>query len=183
MKKILFASVMSLLPIVASAAQVRPVIGLDYVHSYADLKIGYEEAVQDKYDSLAAAFGFKIDNNFGAEAFYQRSKKEDTKILNTIQTSFDAVGADAVFYLPLEKPFELVPSLGLGWYTVKGEAKIGEYDSEMTEDGLGARAGLALQINFNDYVATRIGGRAVKMFDFDTVNYLAEFNVGMRFTF
>ena len=183
MKKILFASVMSLLPIVASAAQVRPVIGLDYVRSYADLKVDYEEAVQDKYNSLAASLGFKMSNNFGAEAFYQRSKKEDTTFSSMVQTNFDAIGADAVFYLPLQKPFELVPSLGLGWYTVKGEAKIYGYDLEMTEDGVGARAGLALQINFNDYVATRIGGRAVKMFDFETVNYLAEFNVGMRFTF
>lgn len=180
MKKILLASVLSVLPFVANAENIniKPVVGLDYSNPQMDLKNGWDQIAEDKYSSFSGVIGVKMNDIIGVEAFYQQSLEEES--FDVLTTSFNAFGVDALAYVPLNETIEFIPSVGIGRYKVK--ADIAGYGS-VSEDGLGLRAGLGMQINFNENIGWRIGGRYVHLDDFESVDSLMEVSTGLRFTF
>ena len=182
MKKILLASVLSVLPFVANAGNIniKPVVGLDYSYSKMDLKNGWDQIVEDKYLSFSGVIGVKINDVIGLEAFYQQSLEEDSPYWYDVSSEFNAFGVDALAYIPLNEGIDFIPSVGIGRYEV--EVNIDDWGSD-SEDGLGLRAGLGMQFKFNENVGWRIGGRFVLLNDFESVNNIMEFSTGLRFTF
>ena len=180
MKKILLASVLSVLPFVANAENIniKPVIGFDYSYAQADLKNDLDQIVEEKYSSFSGIIGVKMNDVIGIEAFYQQSLDEES--FDVLTTSFNAFGVDALAYVPLNETIEFIPSVGIGRYKVK--ADIAGYGS-VSEDGLGLRAGLGMQINFNENIGLRIGGRYVHLDNFESADNIMEISSGLRFTF
>ena len=68
----------------------------------------------------------------------------------------------------------------LGAAQYKFEGKI--FDFKEKEDCFGARAGLGLQVNFNEHFAVRALGRLVWL-DSDYLDYIKEFTIGGRVYF
>ena len=180
MKKLLLASVLSVLPFVANAeyVNIKPLIGLDYSFAKMDLKNGWDQIAEHYYSSFSGIIGVKINDAIGFEIFYQQSMEEKT--FSILTTSFNAFGFDALSYIPLGETLDFIPSVGLGGYKVKVD--IDGYGSYF-EDGLGFRAGLGMQFKFNENVGWRIGGRFVLLNDFESVDNIMEFSTGLRFTF
>ena len=182
MKKILLASVLSVLPFVANAENIniKPVIGLDYSYPQMDLKNGWDQIAEDKYSSFSGVIGVKINNDIGFEAFYQQSLEEDSPYWYDVSSEFNAFGVDALAYIPLNERIDFIPSVGIGRYEV--EVNIDDWGSD-SEDGLGLRAGLGMQINFDENIGLRIGGRYVHLDDFESADNIMEISSGLRFTF
>ena len=182
MKKILLASVLSALPFMASAESlnIKPVIGLDYSYDKMDLKNGWDTDVENSYQSFSGVVGVKMNDVIGIEAFYQQSLEEESPYWYDVSSKFNAFGVDALVYIPLNETIDFIPSVGIGRYEV--EVSVDDWGTD-SEDGLGLRAGLGMQINFNENVGLRIGGRMVYLHDFESVSYIMEATTGLRFTF
>ena len=179
MKKILLATILSVLPFVANAKDidVKPVIGGDFSYIKADLQSELDRIVENHYSSFSGIIGIKINDEFGLEAFYQQSL--DEKSLGIITTNFNAFGFDALAYIPLEENLYLIPSFGMARYKIV--ADINGYGSN-NEDGLGIRTGIGFQININENVGLRISGRYVHL-DIESVDDIMELSTGLRFSF
>ena len=185
MKKMLLASLLSALPFMASAENIniKPVIGFDYAYAQADLKNGLNQIIEEKYSSFSGVIGVKMNDAIGIEAFYQQSLDEPSPYSlyhNNVNTSFNAFGVDALAYIPLDEVIDFIPFVGIGRYKLKLDTN--GYGSD-SEDGFGLRAGLGMQINFNENIGWRIGGRFVYLDDFESADSLIEFSTGLRFTF
>ena len=183
MKKILLASVLSVLPFMANAENIniKPVIGVDYsYYAKTDLQNGWDKDVEDNYQSFSGVVGVKMNDVIGIEAFYQQSLEEDSPYWYDVSSEFNAFGVDALAYIPLNERIDFIPSVGIGRYEV--EVNIDDWGSD-SEDGLGLRAGLGMQINFNENIGLRISGRYVHLDDFESADNIMEFSTGLRFTF
>lgn len=196
-KSLLLASVAaSLFVSQADAMELKPYVGLDYSYSKASTNdIIVEQALvpsklyEDTYNSVVVSVGTKLHQNFGLEAFYQKSGEEKgTQAVfvsggspiatDKIETSFDAYGLDAQGYLPLNKKVDLIGSLGLGQY----DFEIKGFGYKESEDELGYRLGAGAQYNFNENIAIRGMIRHV-LIDSDAVDDITEFSAGVRYTF
>lgn len=184
-KTLLLAGAACFLSLNVNAAEidVKPYVGLDYVYTSADFNYGYEELVAENYNSFNLNVGTKFNKNFGVEAFYQKSAREDKSVYGVVTTKgeFDAYGVDFAGYLPLTENLEGIASIGLGHYTFKVSALGGSDD----ESNMGYRLGLGAQYNINENVGVRVMGRFVGIDDGDdgVVNNLTEFTAGIRYTF
>ena len=181
MKKLLLASTIALCAVSAHANDIKPVLGLDYVYSDIGLKNGWEYVAEDKYSSFNLSAGFKAGKYVGMEAFFQHSNKRDgvDTIYGPLQTSFYALGADTIGYLPIQEKLNLLGSIGFGYYDVTAELA----DIEDSENGLGVRLGAGVQYDLTDNVALRSMARYVKPVGFDTMDDIMEVSAGIRFSF
>ena len=75
-KTLLLAGVASLFAVNAANAEVLPYVGLDYNYSSYGMDNYVRDYLEDDYHSLSLIAGAKLHENFGLEAFYQRSLNE-----------------------------------------------------------------------------------------------------------
>lgn len=196
-KSLLLASVAaSLFVSQADAMELKPYVGLDYSYSKASTNdIIVEQALvpsklyEDTYNSVVVSVGTKLHQNFGLEAFYQKSGEEKgTQAVfvsggspiatDKIETSFDAYGLDAQGYLSVAKGIELIGSLGLAQYDFEMKG----FGKKASDDKIGYRLGAGAQYNFNENFAIRGMARYI-ILDSDAVDDMTEFTLGLRYTF
>ncbi len=186
-KTLLLAGVASLFAVnAANAMEIKPYVGLDYNYSTLTTAHNYEYNREfDRYfNNGSVVAGAKLMNNFGLEAYYQRSLNntkhfvEGEKVTSRIQS----YGVDALGYLPLgcEQKVELIAGLGIGEYELKAREKA--YDDSSKETGIGYRMSAGAQYNIDNNWAVRGMFRhvVVEGSDLDRVN---EYSAGVRYSF
>lgn len=182
-KTLLLAGVASLFAVNTANAEIKPYVGLDYNYSSYDMDSDVRDSIEDDYNSLSFVAGAKLMDNFGLEAFYQRSLNEKNtssdgaKVSSRIQN----YGVDALGYLPLgcDQEVELIAGLGLGEYEMRG--RIAGLGSEK-EDALGIRANIGAQYNIDENWAVRGMYRHVYLQNSE-LNDINEFTAGVRYNF
>ena len=191
-KTLLLAGVASLFSLNAQATEIKPVIGLDYVYSDADIDsydIGEEEDelsldFKNKFNAFALSAGVKFNQNLGLEAFYQQSENADKKNYGFIKTEnkYKAFGVDVIGYLPVIPQLDLIGSLGMAYY--KAEAKVSGFDQKIHESDhkYGIRVGGGLQYNFNDHIAARLMAR-VNDTNIEGYDSIFDVTAGVRYYF
>ncbi|MDD7313156.1 MAG: porin family protein [bacterium] len=196
-KTLLLVSVAtSLFAINANAIEFKPYIGLDYAYSKASTDDVVVEGVavpseyyEDNFHSAIINAGAKLHKNFGLEAFYQKSTKEEGNLstlviggvpiaTDKIETSFNAYGLDLQGYLPIQENFELVGSLGIGQYKFKMKG----FGYTAKDDDVGYRLGAGAQYNINENFALR-GMVRYNIIDSDAVDDIKELSIGLRYNF
>ena len=138
----------------------------------------------------------KFNENFGIEAFYQKSNEEDNNVefiaeywREDTTISYTAMGIDAIGYLPINQDFEILASLGLAQYDFESEAKYHDLNDDERGvekkdfDSLGFRIGIGAQYNITNNLALRGMARYIKMNDDEYVKSLTEFSLGLRYMF
>lgn len=188
-KTLLLAGVAALVSFNANAMEMKPYVGLDYVYSMTDIdKVDGEKLFEEDLNAFAITAGAKMHKNFGLEAFYQQSREEskDNNDFTKGKDEYNAFGLDAIGYLPIdhEGKFELLGSLGIGYYDVDYKLKdrlSGDRISE-GDDGFGYRIGAGAQYNITENVAARVMARYVDL-DVDGMDNMVDVTAGIRYSF
>lgn len=181
-KTLLLAGIASLFAVNTANAEVKPYVGLDYNYSSYGMDKPYNDAFEDDYNSLSFVAGAKLMENFGLEAFYQRSLNEkNTYDGDKYSSRIQNYGVDALGYLPLgcDKEVELIAGLGLGQYQTKYREQ--GYTSSK-EEALGIRANVGAQYNIDENWSVRGMYRHVYL-QKSVMNDINEFSAGIRYNF
>ncbi len=172
----------------SNAPVVRPYIGLDFVYSMNDIDYAYSGLELDSYveDDLGAgalSLGLKVNQNVGIEVFYQQSEEAE-KTTGAVETQYEykAYGLDLVGYLPVARAFDLLGTVGIGYYDLEMTGHDRTYIYDLSDDGLGFRVGVGGQINLTDNWGVRVMARYVNL-DTDYVENMVDVSVGIRYTF
>ena len=160
----------------------------------------------DHQDNIGVVLGFRPHRNFGFEAFYNRSYKDnevtqydnttmgdpDYYMLNSYTTKYQSYGIDLIGYLPVTQFFEVVAMIGLGEYRFNNTAKFEIYNLEppavysctknFSDSEIAYRVGGGVQFNIARGVAIRLMYKFINI-DSDTIKYLQEYSASMRFLF
>lgn len=182
-KTLLLAGVAGLFAATTANAEIKPYVGLDYNYSSIGMDADARHTFEDDYQNLSFVAGAKLIDNFGLEAFYQRS-------LNAKNTDSDgdkwssrirSYGLDALGYLPLgcDQKVELIAGLGLGEYTMKYRLQGVEGSKE---NALGIRANVGAQYNIDENWSVRGMYRHVYL-QKSFMNDIDEFSAGVRYSF
>ena len=159
----------------AEAMEYNPYAGVEYGYSFLN---GAEDS--NNFNSGKIFVGSQYNENFGVEAFYQRSttdKKAGDKF------SYQAYGIDALGYLPLgcEQKVALVGTAGLGYYDFAYKDMGERTDNEAT---WGYRLGAGAEYNVNDNIAVRALARYTKLDQRAAYsNDMMEYSIGARYNF
>ncbi len=185
-KTLLLAGAAVLLSSNVQAMEWKPYVGLDYVYSMVDLAEG-DSYFEDKLNAFAVSAGTRFHKNFGMEAFYQRSEEGEKKFFETVKAKdkYQAYGVDFIGYMPLgcEQKFELLGSLGLGYYDVDASVKEGGYKlSSYSDTGIGYRIGAGMQYNLTENMSARVMARYVDT-DIDALDNIVDVTAGIRYSF
>lgn len=167
------------------------------------------DVIFDDQDNIGIVFGVRPNRNIGIELFYNRSYNKsnvtqiDNKTLGNIDyhlaneyiTEYQAFGIDLLGYLPVTDYFDFIAFVGVGQYDIDVEAGIKSYYLEssgqsavdegkfdLSEDKLAWRVGLGFQFNIARGLVLRSMYRYIRL-NTDTIDYLQEFSVGLRFLF
>lgn len=159
----------------AEAMEYNPYVGAEYGYSFLN---GAERA--NNFNSGKIFVGSQYNENFGVEAFYQRTtsdKKAGDK------AKYEAYGIDALGYLPLgcDQEFSLIGTAGLAYYDFKDK-----YEGEKTEgEGTwGYRLGAGAEYNVTENVAVRALARYTKLDQrVAESNDMMEYSIGARYNF
>ena len=172
-KTLLLAGVASLFAYNANAMEFTPYAGVDYNYSFVEHDSSMDGVMADHAHSGSVVLGTKVSPYAGVEAFYQLSKKEHKA---DYRSQIQAYGMDVHGYLPLGcyGEYELIGSLGAGWYDAK-------YDKD-NDSGWGYRLGAGLQYNIDDNWSVRGMYRHVWV-DKSVLDDLDEISVGVRYHF
>lgn len=158
----------------ANALEYNPYAGAEYNYS---LLTGESR----NFNSGKVFVGSQYNENFGVEAFYQKST-EDTKA-HQPKLSYEAYGLDLMGYLPLgcDQVVSLIGTAGLGYYDFQEKEKGERTDNEGT---WGYRLGAGAEYNIDENVAVRATARWVKLNEriYDS-NDLWEYSIGARYNF
>ena len=187
-KTLLLAGVAALFAVNANAMELKPYVGLDYVRSDVDIdKIEGYQYFEDGLNAFAVSAGTRFHKNFGLEAFYQQSEEGNKKTgLLEMNDEYKAYGIDAIGYLPLgcEQKFELLGSLGVGYYDVDVKEKVlGIKTDSYSDNGWGYRAGVGAQYNVTDNLAARVMARYVDIENVEGVDNMVDLTAGIRYSF
>lgn len=159
----------------------------------------------DHHDNIGAVLGFRPHRNFGMEVFYNRtyndsqmSKYDGTSIadpayhmMHTYTTKYQAYGIDLVGYLPATRYFDFVAFVGLGKYKFDNSARFDAFFGEdlvysktisFDEETTAYRVGGGVQFNIASGVVLRLMYKYINI-DTDTIHYLQEYSVSLRFLF
>ena len=190
-KIILLAGAAMFLTGTASAMELNPYIGLDYVYSKADFKSDKISAfdtrsLKDNYNSGMVSMGIRPLEYMSLEAFFQQSaEQKGDKIVEAsgaqhkIKSEFYAYGIDAYGYMPIGcSGFSLLGTVGVANYNFKIKSNDGSVDKQK----LGYRAGIGAQYDINDNWAVRLVGR-YSYIDSNYLDNLQEVTAGIRYTF
>ncbi len=189
-KTLLLAGVASLFSLNAQATEIKPVIGLDYVYSIADIddvytEDGVELGMEDKLNAFALSAGVKLNQYVGLEAFYQQSEKADKTTYYIIKTEdkYKAYGLDVIGYLPVIPQLDLIGSLGVAYYKAEVKASVLGIDlGSDSEDKIGFRFGAGLQYSFNDHIAARLMAK-YNYTNIDGLDNIVDVTAGVRYYF
>ena len=188
-KTLLLAGVASLFSLNAQATEIKPVIGLDYVYSIADIDDSdsegdYSDFYEDKLNAFALSAGVKLNQYVGLEAFYQQSEKADktTYGILKVEDKYKAYGLDAIGYLPVIPQLDLIGSLGVAYYKAEVKFSISGISASDSEDKIGFRAGAGLQYNFNDHIAARLMAK-YNYTNIDGLDNIVDVTAGVRYYF
>lgn len=162
--------------------------------------------VIDHQDNIGIILGFRPHTNFGFEAFYNRSynRNEVTQydavsvgvpnyhMINSYTSEYQAFGLDLIGYAPITRYFDIVAMAGLGKYKFKNQATFearylqgpSEYSVSynFNESKLAYRVGGGVQFNMADNVVLRLMYKYINI-NSDTIRYLQEYSVSLRFLF
>lgn len=164
----------------------------------------------DHQDNIGIVIGTRPHSNLGIEAFYNRAYSKnvitqidnttvnntDYHMVNTFVTKYQAYGVDVLGYLPVTDYFDFIAFVGLAEYRFDNQAT---FEINYLEGGSGTSAVDRASYGFGDNkLAWRIGGgiqfniarglvlrsmyRFIKL-KTDTINYLQEYSIGVRFLF
>lgn len=177
------------------------VLGIDISGVGISLTDGLDITAEDAFSAITLSAGVKIMDRIALTGFYQFSSEEDkttyaySYYLSTFgnyktTTSFKAYGVDASLYLPVSEKFNFIASAGLGYYDFTLDEEFNSmgsfYSSSSSEDHIGARLGIGAEVKLNDRIALS-GNLRYVLFDydddFDYVEDLAEFGLGIKFYF
>ncbi len=163
----------------ANAMEYNPYAGVEYGYSFLN---GAE--ISNNFNSGKIFVGSQYNENFGVEAFYQRStsdKKASDEGVTKVK--YEAYGIDAMGYLPMgcDQEFALVGTAGLAYYDFKGKIEGGAADNEGT---WGYRMGAGAEYNVNENIAVRALARYTKL-DQRVINSndMMEYSIGARYNF
>lgn len=174
--------------------QIRPVIGIDYVYSTLDVDDTDDyfgdtpdQFLKDKLNAYAFSAGFKINQYFGLEAFYQQSDKGKKKYEgDTIEDQYKAYGLDFIGYLPLMPNLDFIGSLGVAYYKAEYKLSWEGFDGNESESGseekYGIRIGAGLQYYFTNNIAFRFMAR-LNDTNFRYAGSIIDLSAGLRFYF
>ena len=182
----------------ASPFYFQPYIGVDYSYNIVDLGTdedgdSLDSYWNDKFHAGILSLGAKVHNNFALEAYYKKSnkaKKSNSTLFTvpvTTELTLQSFGVDALFHSPrlgYDNRVELIGSVGIAWYELKGKVKLTYYDvNESGKDKhIGFRAGAGLQYYLQDNVALRFMGR-YNYTGIDEAENMFEVTAGMRLYF
>lgn len=158
----------------ANALEYNPYAGAEYTYS---LLAG--ESMN--YNSGKIFVGSQYNENFGVEAFYQKST-EDTKA-HQRKTSYEAYGLDLMGYLPLgcDQVVSLIGTAGLGYYDFEAKGMGERTDHEST---WGYRLGAGAEYNIDENVSVRALARWAKLNTrVEDANDLWEYSIGAKYNF
>ena len=181
-KTLLLAGVACLFAANTANAEIQNYVGLDYNYSSYGMDKPANDLYEDDYNSLSFVAGAKTTENFGLEAFYQRSLNEkNTYNGNKYSSRIQSYGVDALGYLPLgcDQEVELIAGLGLGQYQTKHRE---QGISSSKEEALGIRANVGAQYNIDENWSVRGMYRHVYL-QKSTMNDINEFSAGIRYNF
>ena len=159
----------------ANAMEYNPYVGVEYGYSFLNGGAG-----ENNFNSGKVFVGSQYNENFGVEAFYQRSttdKKAGDKL------SYQAYGIDALGYLPLgcDQEVSLIGTAGLAYYDFAYKPIHQGTDNE----GMwGYRLGAGAEYNVTENVAVRALARYTKLDQrvFES-NDMMEYSLGARYNF
>ncbi|MFV0625907.1 MAG: outer membrane beta-barrel protein [Alphaproteobacteria bacterium] len=157
MKKFLFVSAAALLFSYSAKAadiEVKPLVGLDYVYSYAEYKADNKKALQKNFNSPALVLGAQLNKYFSVEGLYQQTFNQSKNHEGTKNKSkYRVLGLDAIGHLPLgcAQKVELLGLVGTGNYRYSAK---NAYEKG-SDDGWYGRIGGGVQYNVTDQVAVR----------------------------
>ena len=159
----------------------------------------------DKLYALKMLAGYRFNNFVGAEFFIQQSEEVDgNRRMGDISSiveynemssfSYKAVGLDFMGYSSITDYYELIGSLGLGWYDFDVSANMELHDTTVDvrhnipanigkTTAIGLRAGIGTQVYINNNISAVLMGRYIKMTNDDVVKSMIELSLGMRYLF
>ena len=167
------------------------------------------DTMLDDQDNIGIVLGTRPHANFGIEIFYNRSYDDnkvtqidnttlgstDYHMVNTYISKYQAYGIDFLGYLPVTDYFDFIAFVGLGQYHFDNEARFESHylesgnqpavdsaDFDFSEDKLAWRVGIGAQFNIARGLVLRSMYRYIRL-NTDTIDYLQEFSVGLRFLF
>lgn len=158
----------------AEAMEYNPYAGVEYGYSFLN------GTAANNFNSGKVFVGSQYNENFGVEAFYQRSTT-DKKAGN--KASYQAYGIDALGYLPMgcEQKVALVGTAGLAYYDFAYKEMGHGTNNEGT---WGYRLGAGAEYNVNENVAVRALARYTKLDQrVADSNDMMEYSIGARYNF
>lgn len=164
----------------ANAMEYNPYVGVEYGYSFLN---GGVDA--NNFNSGKIFVGSQYNENFGVEAFYQRttSDKKADKMGEAYKVKYEAYGIDALGYLPMgcDQEFSLIGTAGLAYYDFKSKMEGGKAE----HDGMwGYRLGAGAEYNVTENVAVRALARYTKLDQrMDNSNDMMEYSLGARYNF
>ncbi len=164
----------------AEAMEYNPYVGAEYGYSFLNGGID-----SNNFNSGKIFVGSQYNENFGVEAFYQRttSDKKADKAGSVDKTKYEAYGIDALGYLPLgcDQEVALIGTAGLAYYDFKGKEEGGKTEGE----GMwGYRLGAGAEYNVNENIAVRALARYTKLDQrVADANDMMEYSIGARYNF
>ena len=163
----------------ANALDFRPYVGAQYNATHVNAK-GAEKDID--MHSYSVFVGTEYNKYFGTEVFYQNSNKWHKMLSDgTNKIDFDAYGLDVYGYLPLgcEGIVSLIGTTGIANY----DFDYATSTEKGSDNGLGYRLGGGIQYNVTNNIGIRALGRYVWTDKLDGMDHLAEFSLGMKYTF
>lgn len=160
----------------------------------------------DEQDNISIVIGTRPHKNFGIEAFYSRSYNKnkithintgavghkDYHMVGEFTSEYQAFGVDLLGYLPVTDYFDFIAFVGLGKYYFDNDASfvinyldstpVDSFSQDFSNDALAWRVGGGIQFNIARGIVLRSMYRFIKL-NSDTIDYLQEFSVGIRFLF
>ena len=159
----------------AEAMEYNPYVGAEYGYSFLNGGAG-----SNNFNSGKIFVGSQYNENFGVEAFYQRTTADKKA---GFKRKYEAYGIDALGYLPMgcEQKVSLIGTAGLAYYDFKGKEEGGKTNG----DGMwGYRLGAGAEYNVTDNVAVRALARYTKLDQrADYSNDMMEYSIGARYNF
>ena len=165
----------------ANAMEYNPYVGVEYGYSFVN---GGVDA--NNFNSGKVFVGSQYNQNFGVEAFYQRTTSDKKAVKDgpgAYKVKYEAYGIDALGYLPMgcDQDVSLIGTVGLAYYDVKSKNEGGKADYE----GMwGYRMGAGAEYNVTENVAVRALARYTKLDQrLDSANDMMEYSLGARYNF
>lgn len=178
-KTLLLTGMACILSCQANAMDIKPYIGADMGASHAELQ-GFLDGFDDNFAVANINAGIRLNDYFGLETSVQSSSEAETYGLDL---SYSSINLDALGYIPLNKNWELIGSVGAGYYTFDLGTDIGDdYEVHYQTNEYAFRTGIGLQYNFNEKWAMR-GVARYAFIDSDEVDSITELTLGVRYNF